>query len=89
MDMDNDAWRIFAAAVLTGGPNEQPGTPLPAGEDAGVTSVPDAAPAVPPKPRTDAYRALPDGTARAAAKAYWEEQAALATREPEQLKVSA
>lgn len=45
--------------------------------EASVSSAdptPDSPPAEPPRPDTDEYRALPSGTERAAARAYWEQR---------------
>ena len=82
MEMDPDTWKVFAVSVLKDGPRtEQP--------EPAATPPGDAAPAIPPKPGTDEYKALPDGNARAEARKYWAEQADIKTREPERLRVTA
>jgi hypothetical protein len=91
--MSNESMdRLIAAIIRDSARGEQPGLldeVLAAtggtliDSDASPASEPEAgvlapAPAAPPKPGTKAYRDLPDGEARAAAKAYWVEQEAAA-----------
>jgi hypothetical protein len=84
MEMTSLDWQLFAAAVVKAGPT--PGvtqTTLPIEQEASTGTLASEEPAagdspspapVPPKPGTNAYRALPDGGARADARDYWQKQ---------------